>query len=71
MKTAQFYFSKLGSRKFQMVVLGAVLFFLKPKAFTADHLMVLIVAYLGLNVLDKYLQGKSDKSNYHMDGGPN
>ena len=70
MKTAQFYFSKLGSRKFQMVVLGTVLFFMKPAAFTADHLIILICAYLGINVVDKYLQGRNNKITM-TGGGPN
>ncbi len=71
MKTAQYYFSKLGSRKFQMVVLGTVLFFLKPAAFTANHLIVLICAYLGINVVDKYLQGKNNRNTTSMQAGPN
>ena len=71
MKTAQYYFSKLGSRKFQMVVLGTVLHLIDPKAFTADNLMFLIVAYLGLNVLDKYLQGRNNRSIPKSMEGPN
>ena len=71
MKTAQYYFSKLGSRKFQMVVLGTVLFFLKPAAFTADHLIILICAYLGMNVVDKFLQGRNNKNTITMNGGSN
>ena len=71
MKTAQYYFSKLGSRKFQTLVLGTVLYLIDSKAFTADNLMFLMVSYMGLNVLDKYLQGRNNKKTNTMVGGSN
>ncbi|MCK5610865.1 hypothetical protein KAR91_53825 [Candidatus Pacearchaeota archaeon] len=67
MKTVQYYFSKLGSRKFQTLVIGLVLHLIDSKAFPADNVMFLMVAYMSLNVLDKYLQGKIKS----LPGGPN
>lgn len=49
----QRYMYKLGSRKFQVLILGVVLLFVS-RQFTGDHMLWLMVAYIGGNVLQKY-----------------
>lgn len=63
MKSLQYYFSrKLGSRKFQIVLAATILYIFIEK-FNTDSLLFVYAVYMGLNVLDKYLQAKNGGSN--------
>ena len=58
MKTVQKYLQKsLGSRKFQ-VFITALLLFIFVDRFSADHLIIVMFAYIGANVLQKIIEGK-------------
>lgn len=54
MKKPESYINKIGSRKFQVLLIGIVLFLLKPMAFTGDHVVILMSVYMGVNVAGKF-----------------
>ena len=54
MKKPESYINKIGSRKFQVLLIGIVLFLLKPTAFNGDHMVILMSVYMGVNVAGKF-----------------
>jgi hypothetical protein len=54
MKKAESYFNKIGSRKFQVLLIGIVLFLFRSQSFTGDHMVILMSVYMGVNVAGKF-----------------
>ena len=48
---------KFGSRKFQILITATVIFYTTDR-FSGDHLLFIFCAYMGINVLQKFIEGK-------------
>lgn len=58
MKSLQYYLTKIGSRKFIILLISISLFLAKPQTFTADHLVIIMSIFIGANTTQKVLGGK-------------
>jgi len=57
MKKLQDYIGKLGSRKFQILIIAVIAFYTSPK-FTGEHLLIAMCTYMGFNIFQKFIEGK-------------
>ena len=54
MKKLQTYFNKLGSRKFQVLLIAIGLFIFSPSDFTGSNMVTVMCVYMGVNTLQKF-----------------
>jgi len=53
----QNFIDKLGSRKFQILIIAVVAFYTSPK-FTGEHLLIAMCTYMGFNIFQKFIEGR-------------
>ena len=54
MKKLQTYFNKLGSRKFQVLMIAIGLFIVYPNDFNGSNMVTVMCVYMGVNTLQKF-----------------
>lgn len=53
------FLKRISSRKFIVLILAVIIFFIKPDTFQGNHLVMVFALYVGGNLATKFMENRS------------